>query len=478
MAKRIILNAFDMTCVSHQSAGTWRHPDSRATTYKDLEYWTELAKLLERGRFDSLFIADVLGTYDVYRGSAATALGDADQVPVNDPFLQVPAMALVTEHLGFGVTAALTYEQPYALARKFSTLDHLTKGRVAWNVVTSYLNSAAINLGLSKQIAHDDRYEIAEEFVDVTYKLWEGSWEEDAVVADRERGVYTDAAKVHPIGHQGTYYSVPGIHLSEPSPQRTPVIFQAGASPRGRAFAARHGEGVFISPANPAQAREIVRDIRSRAAAEGRDPDDVKTFALVTVITAESDAAAHAKYEDYLSYASGEGMLAFYGGWTGIDFGQWDPDQPLEEVENDSLRSVLSSLAKIDPERRWTPADIVAQRSIGGMGPVIVGGPETVADELERWVDEGEIDGFNFAYAITPGSFEDLVEFVVPELQRRGRAQTEYAGSTLRESLYGAGHARVADTHPAASYRGAFTDGASAADGTLPSRIAERLAVR
>lgn len=171
-------------------------------------------------------------------------------------------------------------------------------------------------------------------------------------------------------------------------------------------------------------------------------------------------------------------MLAFYGGWTGIDFGQWDPDQPLEEVENDSLRSVLSSLAKIDPERRWTPADIVAQRSIGGMGPVIVGGPETVADELERWVDEGEIDGFNFAYAITPGSFEDLVEFIVPELQRRGRAQTEYAGSTLRESLYGAGHARVADTHPAARYRGAFADGANAADGTLPSRIAERLAVR
>lgn len=478
MAKRIILNAFDMTCISHQSAGTWRHPDSKAVTYKDLEYWTELAKLLERGRFDSLFIADVLGTYDVYRGSAATALRDADQVPVNDPFLQVPAMALVTEHLGFGVTAALTYEQPYALARKFSTLDHLTKGRVAWNVVTSYLNSAAVNLGLTQQIGHDERYDLADEFIDVTYKLWEGSWDEDAVVADRERGVYTDPTKVHPIGHQGKYYTVPGIHLSEPSPQRTPVIFQAGASSRGRAFAAKHGEGVFISPANPEQARAIATDIRDLAEAEGRSRDSVKIFVLVTVITASTDADAQAKYEEYLSYASGEGVLALYGGWTGIDFGQWDPDQPLEEVENDSLRSVLASLAKIDPERQWTPADIVKQRSIGGMGPVIVGGPETVADELERWVDEGDIDGFNFAYAITPGTFQDLVEFVVPELQRRGRAQTEYAGSTLRESLYGEGQRRVEPTHPAAQYRGAFTNAASSDDGTLPSKIADHFAAQ
>ncbi len=476
MPQRIILNAFDMTCISHQSAGTWRHPDSRATSYKDLEYWTDLARLLERGRFDSLFIADVLGTYDVYRGSAAAALTDADQVPVGDPFLQVPAMALVTSHLGFGITAALTYEQPYALARTFSTLDHLTKGRVAWNVVTSYLNSAAVNLGLTQQMGHDERYELAEEFIDVTYKLWEGSWEDDAVVADRERGVYVDPSKVHPIGHHGTYYTVPGIHLSEPSPQRTPVIFQAGASPRGRAFAAKHGEGVFISPANPEQAREIAADIRDRAEAEGRARDAVKIFVLVTVITGETDADARAKFEEYLSYASGEGVLALYGGWTGIDFSQWDPDQPLEEVENDSLRSVLASLATVDPDRRWTPVDIVRQRAIGGMGPVIVGGPESVADELERWVDEGDVDGFNFAYAITPGTFEDLVEYVVPELQRRGRAQTEYEGATLREALYGSGRARVDAAHPAARYRGAFAGGPSSQDGTRDSRLAERLA--
>ncbi|CAD0261304.1 LLM class flavin-dependent oxidoreductase [Pseudomonas veronii] len=473
MASRIILNAFEMTCVSHQAAGTWRHPDSQAWKYKDLDYWVELAKLLERGYFDSVFIADVVGVYDIYRGSVETSLLDADQVPVNDPFFQVPAMATVTKHLGFGVTSALTYEQPYALARKFSTLDHLTKGRVAWNVVTSYLNSAAVNLGLKQQISHDERYDIADEFLDVTYKLWEGSWDEDAVLRDRERGVFTDPSKVHPIGHKGKYYDVPGIHLSEPSPQRTPVIFQAGASSRGRAFAAKHAEGVFISPATAEQAREVSDDIRNRAVAAGRSRDSVKVFTLLTVITGESDEAAQAKYRDYLSYANGEGMLSFYGGWTGIDFSEYDPDQPLEAIDNDSIRSVLELLATADPDRKWTPRDIIKHRSIGGLGPVLVGGPKTVADEMERWVDVGGIDGFNLAYAITPGTFEDLVEFIVPELQRRGRVRTSYEGDTLRENLLDGTSPYAADDHPAARYRGAFKTGANATDHTKPSRFSD-----
>ncbi|AOE66160.1 5,10-methylene tetrahydromethanopterin reductase [Pseudomonas fluorescens] len=473
MASRIILNAFEMTCVSHQAAGTWRHPDSQAWKYKDLDYWVELAKLLERGYFDSVFIADVVGVYDIYRGSVETSLLDADQVPVNDPFFQVPAMATVTKHLGFGVTSALTYEQPYALARKFSTLDHLTKGRVAWNVVTSYLNSAAVNLGLKQQISHDERYDIADEFLDVTYKLWEGSWDEDAVLRDRERGIFTDPSKVHPIGHKGKYYDVPGIHLSEPSPQRTPVIFQAGASSRGRAFAAKHAEGVFISPATAEQAREVSDDIRNRAVEAGRSRDSVKVFTLLTVITAESDEAAQAKYRDYLSYANGEGMLSFYGGWTGIDFSEYDPDQPLEAIDNDSIRSVLELLATADPDRKWTPRDIIKHRSIGGLGPVLVGGPKTVADEMERWVDVGGIDGFNLAYAITPGTFEDLVEFIVPELQRRGRVRTSYEGDTLRENLLDGTSPYAADDHPAARYRGAFKTGANATDHTKPSKFSD-----
>ncbi|MGO2471504.1 MAG: LLM class flavin-dependent oxidoreductase, partial [Microbacterium gubbeenense] len=199
MMKRIILNAFDMSCVTHQAPGLWRHPENRADRYTSLDEWVELAKLLERGGFDALFLADVLGVYDVWRGSGEAALTDADQVPLGDPVVPISAMAYATTHLGFGITVASTYDHPYALARRFTTLDHLTGGRVGWNVVTSYLDSAARNLGRETQMAHDDRYGVAEEFLEVAYKLWEASWEDGAVLRDRETGVFTDATKVHPI---------------------------------------------------------------------------------------------------------------------------------------------------------------------------------------------------------------------------------------------------------------------------------------
>ncbi len=467
MSRRIILNAFDMTCVTHQAPGLWRHPDNHADRYHDLDYWVELAKTLERGRFDAVFIADVLGTYDVYRDSAATALGDAAQVPLGDPVVQISAMAHATEHLGFGVTVATTYEQPYALARRFSTLDHFTRGRVGWNVVTSYLDSAARNLGLDTQIAHDDRYEIAEEFLDVTYKLWEGSWEDDAVQRDRESGVFTDPARVHPIGHDGRHYRVPGIHLAEPSPQRTPVMFQAGASPRGREFAAKHGEAIFINGLRPEITRPVTDDIRDRAEALGRPRDSVKILSLVTIVVAATDEEAQAKLDDYRQYVSVEGALALYGGWSGLDLSQFDPDVPLEYVDTDAARSALSIFTKADPERKWTPRDIAHYVGIGGIGPVIVGSAATVADELERWIEVGGVDGFNIAYVITPGSFEDVVEHLVPELRRRGRTWDDYPEGTLRGRLTGDGSAVVPSWHPAHAYRDAFADGPSALDGTL-----------
>ncbi|UCR88095.1 LLM class flavin-dependent oxidoreductase [Mycetocola spongiae] len=465
MASRIILNAFDMGCVTHQSPGLWRHPDNRADEYNTLGYWTNLAKLLERGKFDALFLADVVGIYDVYRDSAAPPILDAAQVPLINPILPITAMAAVTEHLGFGVTVALTYEQPYALARTFSTLDHLTNGRIGWNVVTSYLNSAATNLGLGQQIAHDTRYEIAEEFIDVTYKLWEGSWEDGAVKRDRESGVFTDPSLVHPIGHEGTHYSVPGIHLSEPSPQRTPVIFQAGTSGKGKVFGARHAEASFLNGNRPEITRKNVDAIRDATEAAGRPRDAVKVIVLVTIITAETDELAREKYADYLSYASSEGALALYGGWSGLDLSQFDPNEPLKYVDTDAARSALASFTISDPEREWTPLDIAEYLGIGGIGPVIVGSPGTVADELERWVEVADVDGFNIAYAVSPGSFEDIVDLVVPELQRRGRVWEDYPEGTLRERLSGAGP-HLADTHPGAQYRGAYAGARSAADGS------------
>ncbi|KAI8817487.1 luciferase-like domain-containing protein [Fimicolochytrium jonesii] len=457
--RRIYLNAFDMSCIGHQSPGLWAHPNDRASTYKDLEYWTNLAQLLEKGGFDSLFLADVLGTYDVYKGSRDAAVRASAQVPVNDPVLSIPAMAAVTKRLGFGVTVSLTYELPYSFARRMSTLDHLTKGRVAWNIVTSYLKSAATNLGLDTQIPHDERYNIAEEFMEVCYKLWEGSWEQDAVVADVKNGIYTDPAKIHDINHRGKYYNVPGAHLCEPSPQRTPYLFQAGASTKGQAFAAKHAEAVFIAGPNPSHLKKIVAGIRKSATEAGRNPYDVKIFALLTIITAETDELAHAKHEDYKQYASIEGALALYGGWAGVDLSTLDVDQPLEYVENDAIRSVNEMWSKQNgSDSVWTPRKIAEKISIGGLGPLIVGSGTSIADQLEKWVDESDVDGFNLAYAVTPGSFEDIIEHVVPELRLRGRLlpieDDDAPRTTLRERMgYPHAKAHVGKDHPAWRYK-------------------------
>ncbi len=276
VTKQIHLNAFEMNCVGHLARGLWKHPANTRSQYTDLDYWTEEAQLLEEGLFDSMFLADVLGTYETAPGDSERALRAAHQVPANDPLLLVPAMGLVTRQLGFAVTISATYEPPYAHARRLTTVDHLTKGRIGWNMVTSYLNNAARNFGLDGQIAHDDRYDRADEYLDVCYKLWEGSWDDGAVIRDRENDTYTDPAKVHYIDHEGTYFRVAGPHLSEPSPQRTPVIFQATASPRGKVFAGKHAEAVFLGSSSLDTVRDDIAEIRRRSVEGGRSPDDVK----------------------------------------------------------------------------------------------------------------------------------------------------------------------------------------------------------
>ena len=247
MARQIRFNAFDMNCVGHQSPGLWKHPRDKSFKYKDLDYWQDLARTLERGVFDGIFIADVIGYYDVYKGSNFHAIQQAAQIPVNDPLQLIAPIALATEHLGIGVTASTSFEHPYTFARRLSTADHHTKGRVGWNIVTSYLESGAKNIGQGGLRRHDNRYEVAAEYVEVLYKLLEGSWENDAVVRDAARGVFTNPEKVHEIGHKGRFFDVPGYHLCEPSPQRTPLLYQAGTSGRGKDFAARHAECVFLS---------------------------------------------------------------------------------------------------------------------------------------------------------------------------------------------------------------------------------------
>jgi FMN-dependent oxidoreductase (nitrilotriacetate monooxygenase family) len=452
MKKPIRLNAFTMNTVGHQSPGLWTHPRDRSSEYRTIGYWTGLARLLERGLFDGVFIADVLGVYDVFGGTADAALRHAIQVPANDPLLLVPAMAAVTEHLGFGVTFSLTYEHPYPFARRMSTLDHLTGGRVGWNIVTGYLDSAARNLGLPKQMAHDERYDLAEEYLEVLYKLWECSWEDDAVLRDKATGQFTDPAKVHPIQHRGRDFTVPGIHLSEPSPQRTPVLYQAGTSARGRIFAGRHAECVFMSAPSIGILKRAVDDVRAAACECGRESAPPLVYAQALVITGATNAEAHAKYEEYRRHIDLEAALALLSGWTGVDFSRFDLGATVEYIDNDAGRSALASFSKADPSRKWTVREAAEFIGLGGRGPVLVGGPEAISDQLEQWMDETEIDGFNLAFAVAPETFEDVVKWVVPELQRRGRYRTSYPRGTLREKLFG-GSSRLPSSHPGRSVR-------------------------
>ncbi|HHM2324597.1 LLM class flavin-dependent oxidoreductase [Acinetobacter baumannii] len=452
MTKRISFNAFEMNCIAHQSPGLWRHPQDRSVEYKDLEYWTDLAQILERGFFDGIFIADVLGIYDVYHQSAEYALTGAVQVPVNDPLQIVPAMAAVTKHLGFGVTTSISFEHPYPFARRISTLDHLTKGRVGWNIVTSYLESGSKNLGLKTQVNHDNRYDIADEYLEVLYKLWEGSWEEGSVLRDRESGIFADYKKVHPIQHEGKYFTVPGIHICEPSPQRTPVLYQAGASSRGQKFASQNAECVFIAAPSKIATKKVVQGIRQKLAQEGRDPYSVKIYALLSIVTDETDAKAQAKFKEYQSYGSYDGALTLLSGWSGVDFSQYQPTDKVEYIQTNAIQSLLDSYVNADPKRVWTIEEIANWNSLGGNGPVLVGSAETVSDALEQWVEDTDVDGFNLAYILAHQTFADVVEFIVPELQKRGVYQTSYAQGTLREKLFGAGP-YLPENHRGAKYR-------------------------
>jgi FMN-dependent oxidoreductase (nitrilotriacetate monooxygenase family) len=362
-------------------------------------------------------------------------------------------MAAVTKHLGFGITASTGFEHPYPFARRMSTLDHLTKGRVGWNVVTSYLESGARNLGLASQVSHDERYDMADEYLDVTYKLWEGSWEDDAVTADKDTGVYADPAKVHAIEHEGRWFQVPGVHLSEPSPQRTPVIFQAGASSRGRRFAGRHAEAIFTSGPTIDTIAPLVAGLREELEVAGRERSDARVYTMATAIVDATSAGARAKHDELRAYGDDEAALVLLSGWTGLDLSGHDLDAPLTGGNAEAIQSAASVFLGRDPEGRpWTLRDITAWAGVGGRGPVFVGSPSEVADEMQHWIDATDADGFNLAYALSPGTFEDVVDHLVPELQRRGVHRTEYEDTSLRDRLGGAGD-RLPDRHPGAAFR-------------------------
>ncbi len=425
MTRQIRLHAFEMATVGHIQQGLWRHPRDRSAEYTTLGYWVDLARTLERGLFDALFLADVLGPYDVYGGSAAAALRHAVQIPNLDPMFLVPAMAHATRHLGFAVTANTGAEHPFTFARRMSTLDHLTGGRIGWNVVTGYLDSAARALGRPHQQGHEARYDAADDFMRAVRALWERSWEDGAVRRDRGAGVFTDAARVHEVC-QG---DMRAIHLCEPSPQRSPVIYQAGASPRGLRFAAEHAECVFVNATTQAQVARLVADLREAAGARNRT---LRIFAGMTVVVGADEAEARERLAEYERFASAEGALVQSAGSMGVDFAALADDDPIEAS---GTQAITSNLAALTAGPRLTKRDFMARLALGGRQKPVVGSPAQVADAMQGWMEAADLDGFVLARTVAPECFEDFVDLVVPELQRRGVYKTQYEPGTLRAKL-------------------------------------------
>jgi FMN-dependent oxidoreductase (nitrilotriacetate monooxygenase family) len=465
--KQIHLNLFEMSCVSHITHGMWVHPDNTRHRFNELSFWLELAQLLEYGTFDAMFLADVTGTYDGFRGGHETSVTEGMQIPSNDPLMVIPAMTAVTSRLGFAATFSTTYEPPFSFARRMSTLDHLTAGRLGWNVVTSYLPNAARNFGYDDEVEHDNRYERADEYLDVVYKLWEGSWEDDAVLADRERRIYADPAKVHYINHSGEYYRVSGPHLCEPSPQRTPVVFQAGVSDAGRRFAGRHAEAIFIGGHSIEQVASHISDIRRIAREAGRDGADIKFFPGVSIIVGRDEAEVAAKVHDYQRLRSVDGYLAH--SMSQIDLTRYPRTETIGTIEGRGDAGSGRLLQQYRPEQ--TVGEVLDRIGALSRPFSVAGTPAAVADRLEEWVDQAGVDGFNLIQYLTPGSARDMIELVIPELRRRGRYRASYdddPGPTLRERLFGPGQARLKPTHPGARYR----DPAALADSGRPEEAA------
>ena len=434
--KPLVANLFEMACVSHITHGLWVLEGNNRHRTSEMAYWLELAQVAEEAGFDAVFLADVIGAYDDFRGGPDTALREGLQIPNLDPLAVIPAMAAVTSTLGFGATYSTSYEPPFAFARRASTLDHLTDGRFGWNIVTSYLSNAARNFGLAEQIEHDARYRIAEEYMEVLYKLWEGSWDDDAVLADRANKVYSDPSKVRYINHSGPNFSVAGPHLVAPSRQRTPVLFQATGSPAGIEFAGRHAEVVFTRPGLQQQIA---------AAAGGRT---VKTIVQAGIVVGRTEEEAQRKWDEYRAHTSVDGILA-HGGCV-IDPAAYPPQTLVHDILAAEGKADAPLAATLAPGT--TAGQFIAQLKAQREGRYFVAGtPKVVADEIEHWLDEG-VDGINLRQYHSFDTARDFGELVVPELRRRGRWRDNVPGETLRERLLGAGP-RLGENHVGASYR-------------------------
>ncbi|MBY8861826.1 LLM class flavin-dependent oxidoreductase [Nocardia sp. CA2R105] len=449
MARELHLAGFLIASNVTHSHAAWRHPGS-TTDYFGPDYYRRVAQTLERGKFDFLFFADLLAT--------PVRFGDDIRVPIErgtqaaatiDPSLVAASLANVTEKLGLAITKSTTYFHPYEVARIFGTLDHLSRGRVGWNVVTSLNQAEAHNFGVEQHLGHDERYERAQEFLEVAFKLW-GSWERDALVQDKASGRFADPDKVHTVDHAGEWFATRGPLTVPHSPQSRPVLIQAGSSPTGRDFAARWAEAIFeIDPTSDGR-KAYYDDIKSRASDAGRNPDDVKIFPAFVPFVGETEAIAKEKQAYHNELADPISGLITLSVHTDHDFSQYDLDAPIEEVTVPGTQGLFEVAHRLSVKNNLTLRDVGKLYAQGVLLPQFVGTPEQIADRIEESFHGGEADGFIISAAQAPGTFDEFVDLVVPELQRRGLFRTDYTGTTLRDHL-GLGQASLTPAPRAAT---------------------------
>jgi FMN-dependent oxidoreductase (nitrilotriacetate monooxygenase family) len=418
-------------------AGSWRHPATEHG-YLDAAYYAKIGRQLEEGCFDLMFFDDRLAMPGIYGGSVGEAVHYGARPVKLDLGVVLGVLAQTTSRIGLGATYSTTYYAPFHVARTFATLDHLSGGRAAWNVVTSVNDSEAQNFGVESHLGHDERYDRADEFLDVVTGLWD-TWEDDAVLHDRHAGRYGDAAKVHELGHRGRYFSARGPLTVPRTPQGRPVIIQAGSSGRGREFASRWAELIFTGDPGLDVARTHYADQKDRIADAGRDPAAVKICPMAYAVVGESESHAKEREAMFLNdLVHPMASLTLLSELMNYDFAQHDLDDP---VTDELIASVSGIRGLVQNLRTHIGGDTVTVRDLAGhratllQGPRFVGTGEQVADQMAEWFTGGACDGFVLAATHLPGAFEDVVRMVVPELQRRGLFRTEYEASTLRGHL-------------------------------------------
>lgn len=454
MMNPLTLGVFQHFNPNGMTGGSWRHPENRAIDYLKLEHWTELGKKLENAGFDFLFFADSYG-YPTLNGKVIDlAITEANNIPGLDPVVLLSAIAAVTDRLGLVSTASTLIDKPQVIARRFATLDHLTDGRVGWNIVTGSGQASSARLFGEAPTPHDARYAIMEDHVDLTLKLLEGSWEDDAVLADKDAGVYADASKVHEIHHDGPYFKADGMLLVPPSKQRTPVLFQAGTSGPGRSFAARYAEAVFLSGGEPNHVAANIADTRRLSVEYGRPEGAIKFLVGASFITGRTEEEANAKRQQMLDLTTLEDAATKYAFFTGIDLLSMDLDKPLVNAKTEQGRSNVERFTGDREAPAPTVREILEEyRQNGINGSVFVGDPHQIVDQIEEFIGITKADGFLIQPYLTPGTYDDFIELIMPVMRERGLLKSELEGDTLREHFFGEGNTRLPDTHPGVKFR-------------------------